>query len=197
MVGTIQSQSIMRNCILIVSVIFLIVLCGIPAFAFDGERSGFVIGGGLGFGPVAQNEIKGLRSSSITSSGIAVNGFTGYGYDDNTIFVVLLDGIITKTETAVSDKKTVFQGFTGIGVMYYFGEAGESFYMTSGIGVQRFHYFNGSEINHTSEFAYLIGAGYEFTEHVQGNFSFSTGETKTTFKWRETQLSLTLTFVGY
>ena len=166
-------------------------------FAFDGEREGIVIGGGVGYGPVARNSIDGFSSTKVSSSGTAFNLLAGYGYNNNTLFLVMHDGIISKTHTTVSAEESVYQGFTGLGVCFYFDEVGSSFLLTSGIGVQHFSKLESTDSKHELGLGYLIGCGYEFREHFQLYASLSNGQTKTTFEWEHTQLMITLTIIGY
>ena len=180
-----------------VKTFLFVLLISTIASAFDGERQGFVIGGGAGFAPMADWQIKGFSSVSEKSSGLAVNLFAGYAFDDNFMIVLQRDGVFHKTFTITDDEENIFQGFTGIVLYYYFNDIGKSFFLTSGIGLQNFTILEKGTDKYSADFGFLIGGGYEFIEHLQIYSSFSYGQTKTTFEFEHTQLMVTLSFVTF
>lgn len=175
----------------------MIVLATCSVSAFDGDRQGFVAGGGLGFAPVADWSIGSFSSIGEKSSGVAVKAFVGYGYDDNFLIVLQRDGVFNKNRTIDNADENIFQGFTGVVLYYYFGEAGSSFFISSGVGVQDFRFLDSDTDNYKSDFGYHIGAGYEFYEHIQLSGSYTYGKTKTTFKFNHQQLMFFLTYTVF
>ncbi len=177
--------------------IIIILLFSQTVMAFDSEREGFVISGGVGYAPTAYTEISGYQNSRVTTDGIAGSFITGYGYNENTLFLLIFEGFKTNTYTIVSPSESVLQGFSGVGVRFYFDDIGSSFFISSCIGLQ--HYINQKEsaFSHDAGLGFLIGAGYEFTENFQFRTTFSNGQTKDSFKWDHVQLIMTVSFILY
>ena len=178
-------------------IIATLLLLSSLAYAFDNEREGFVFGGGVGFAPVADWHLKGVSNIGESSAGISASLFAGYGYNESVMFVLQHDGVIHKNISIDGENDKVHQGFTGLVVYYYFGETGNSFFMTSGVGLQNYSILETDRPKHKTDFGYLIGGGYEFAEHLQINFSFSYGRTKTTFLFEHQQLSFNLMYVVF
>ena len=189
-----------------IMIILSIVLLSQSIYAFDSEREGLVIGVGMGYAPSAYTEISDFQNSRVSTSGLAGSLIAGYGYNENTLFLVMIEGLKSKTHTAVSPSETTWQGFTGVGVRFYFNDIGSSFFISSGIGLQRFiktqnivavDEYRTKYPKHDSGLGFLIGVGYEFTEFLQVQASFSNGQTKNNFPWDHTQLIFTASLVLY
>ena len=175
----------------------LVLLFSQTVLAFDSERAGFVLSGGIGYAPTAYTEISGFQNSRVTTEGIAGSLIAGYGYNENTLFLLMLEGFKTNTHTIASPSESIIQGFSGVGVRFYFDDIGSSFFISSCIGLQRYINSNKSEFSHDAGLGFLIGGGYEFTENFQLRTTFSNGQTKDSFNWDHVQLIMTVSFVLY
>ena len=162
--------------------------------AFDDDREGLVLSGGVGFAPVSYTEISGLPDSRNSGVGFAVSLMGGYGYNENTLFFLMWEGIRVNSLSFDNESEKVWQGFTGGGVRFYFGEIGSSFFISSGIGVQ-FYTSSDKQFYHDSGLGYLVGAGYEIADHLQLQTNLSNGETKDSFKWNHFQIIATASYI--
>lgn len=177
--------------------IIVILLFSQTVLAFDSERQGLVVGAGIGYAPTAYTEISSFQNSRVTTEGIAGSLIAGYGYNENTLFLLMFEGFKTNTHSIVSPSESIIQGFSGVGVRFYFDDIGSSFFISSCIGLQRYINSQKSEFSHDAGLGFLIGAGYEFTENFQFRTTFSNGQTKDSFKWNHVQLIMTVSFVLY
>ncbi len=178
-------------------IIILILLLSQPVLAFDAEREGIVIGGGIGYAPSAYTEISGFLSSRVKTNGVAGSLMAGYGYNENTLFLLMIEGFKTNNGTFSDTSAKAWQGFTGVGVRFYFDDIGSSFFISSGIGLQRFIKTQNNSVTHESGLGFLAGAGYEFTENFQLQTTFSNGQTRNSFRWDHVQFIMTVSFVLY
>lgn len=148
------------------------------ASAFDGQRKGFVMGGGLGVVPVAH--WSSTYDEAKIHENVATWGqhlFLGYGLDDRNI--IALEANITPYGSDVFEADIV-QGFGGLSWYHYFGKPGKTFFAVGGLGVSRMVEHLGGKItfefggedhpyapNGATGMGYLIGGGFEFLRHVQ------------------------------
>ena len=183
---------------LIFRIIFIVVVTVVSGEAFDSERDGFVIGGGAGYAPLVQTEAKYISNSKATATGVGYNLFAGYGYNDNTMFGFFREGIFTETETIFTPKEKVHTGFTGVGVIFYFDDVGESFFLNSAAGIIHFSKRENTDFKHDAGFGYLFGIGYEFAEHFQFYASMTGGKSESpTVEWEHTNIKVSLRILAY
>lgn len=173
-----------------VVLLILILMFSASVNAFDGMRKGFVLGGGLGFGPVAKVSI---GSYDENASGIATNFLIGYAWDEYNMIVFLRDAVFY-SRMNVSQA----QGFSGIGFYHYFRPQGESFYITGGMGFQDWISLESNVESNDVGFGILIGGGYEFARHVQIYSSLSFGKTSYySMDFDHTQFLITISAVAF
>ena len=187
---------------LVVATLFLILVISSSASAFDGMRKGFVLGGGLGFGPVAKVSPDVPNSEDLDNSGIALNFLIGYAWDEQNMIVFLRDGVVYSEELNYGDDVNIVQGFSGIGYYHYFGLQGKSFFITGGLGLQDWTALDSDYTNPDPGFGFLIGGGYEFARHIQVYSSLSFGKTSDEvfgyeFDFDHTQFLITVSAVAF
>ena len=177
-------------------VLLFILLTSQAVMAFDADREGFVLSAGAGIAPIAYTEISGLSESRNSGVGYAVSFMTGYGYNENTLFFLMWEGLRANSLSFDDESEKVWQGFTGAGVRFYFGDIGSSFFIESGLGLQ---FYNSSDtiFYHDSGLGVLIGAGYEISDHLQLQTNLSNGQTKDSFKWQHFQFIVTASYILY
>ncbi len=151
--------------------------------AFDDQRHGFVIGGGLGFCTSASWEAERPvfnppRINDETGSGGALNVLMGYAWDNYNMIVMEANVVSFESEFGDLDGKKISQGFNGAVWYHYFGPQGASFYTAVGIGL--YGWDVEAYRRNDAGGAILLGAGYEFTKHVQVGGYLSAGETSST-----------------
>ncbi len=148
------------------------------AGAFDGERRGLVLGGGLGVSPVARWSA-GERSENMVSPGMHL--FGGYAWNERNMAGYELNVAIYNSDSFNSDSwlgsggLLTTQGFQGA-VWYHFrGPPGRAFFTAVGLGFCIFDRGGGYD-SHPGA-AWLLGAGYSFTRRLQAGIYFSAGRT--------------------
>jgi hypothetical protein len=146
------------------------------SFGFDGNRKGFVLGGGLGFSPAASWEVDGT-SLDESGAGFGLNLVIGFGWDEQNMIVY--EGNVAGWTSDFFLDRQVSQGFNGASWYHYFGPAGSSAFTTLGIGYYIFD-VEGFDSNNPG-LGLLAGAGYEFARHWQVGGYFSYGKTSDPF----------------
>jgi len=131
------------------------------AMAFDGKRTGFLlgVGGGFHFSNIESENSFFLNEGS--SGGFALALKIGAGVNERLAVYFLRDGQF--------DSNVVF-GLTGLGATYYFRDAGPSAYLTGGLG---FGDITDDDIDNDSALgaAVMFGGGYAFVQgfHLDGS----------------------------
>jgi hypothetical protein len=151
------------------------------AMAFDGNRRGFVLGGGAGFSPNASWQSDAPGEPEDNGAGTGLNVFIGYAWDRANM-IGFEANLATYDSDINSGRASVYQGFRGISWYHYFGEEGHSFFTVAGLGLYAFVYGNCDNDNDGSNDqggGVLAGGGYEFIKHWQVGVYASGGRTKT------------------
>ena len=160
-------------------------LLSTSSWAFNGVRKGFVLGGGLGFSPAAKWSVDdyymGMQlDTSETKAGVGLNLLVGYAWDEHNM-IVYEGNVAGYKSDFFSDfpldprDRTATQGFNGAAWYHYYGPTGRSFFTAVGLG---FYYFKVEDFEENDAGgALLLGAGYEFTRHLQFGVYLSGGRT--------------------
>ena len=163
---------------------FILAFTATVACGFDGNRQGFVLGGGLGISPASKWKTDIFPELDLafeeTKAGIGVNILIGYAWDEYNMLV--LEGNVAGYETGF-DNLTATQGFGGLAWYHYYGAKGATFFTTVGIGSYNFeleYKYDNIKVSGSNDpgFGMLFGLGYEFTRHFQAGAYFSFGKTK-------------------
>ena len=158
--------------------VLLLALTALPASssAFNGERKGFVLGGGLGLAPMARWSVDVFGDSYDESKvGFGVQLVIGYAWDE--FNMIVYEGNVTgfSQDFGSYGSQSIAQGFNGASWYHYFGPKGCTFFTTAGLG---FYYFDVEDFDtNDAGIGYLLGGGYEFTPHVQAGIYLSGGKT--------------------
>jgi len=158
-----------------------IVLLSTQVFSWDGRRSGFILGFGLGSGYTTYNykvEENGQKhtTSRESSLGPAYIFKLGYAPEDNFLIFFMDNNTLFTGKDMNGDNIKTSSDFTGAAVSYYFSDRIPSFYLTGGFGGASWN--NGFFSCKESEgigIGLLFGAGYEFTKHWSGEVNLSYG----------------------
>lgn len=190
----------------------LLLTCG-NSMAFDGQRKGFVLGLGVGYSPtvkttvtatVAPGSTDELNLGSIEGSeqAMAFQAIFGYAFNEHTMLVYEGDVSWYYYKNLVPDDNLdIAQGFHSIMLYNYWGTVGSSFFTAAGVGLTYWD-TNYSDRNQ-GEFGYLIGAGFEFTPHLQLGAYYGSGNTKNTnfpgveFEGEHSNVSILLTAIAF
>jgi len=152
---------------LTVAVIFL---SANPAFAFDDNREGFILGLGAGLHTIKNDyslngnsyltESKSGLATSFKMGGGITNQFALYFVRNSSWFSTpVTNGTTTKDAHAVV-------GLSGVGATYYFEPAAPSGYMLAAVGGSDYAFPFESNITTKKGGAFMFGGGYEFDKHV-------------------------------
>jgi hypothetical protein len=175
----------MRRTLIAATLLLLMLHCTV--FGFNGMRTGFVVGGGLGLAPMARWSVDvpaggvlytkdGVSSESNFGAGFHL--FAGYAWDEYNMVVAEGNGCAYKSDAfnVSSDLNgNAAQGFGGVAWYHYFGPLGQSFFSTVGVGGYGWK-VKGYAMNDIG-FGYLVGGGYEFHQYFQAGVYFSGGQT--------------------
>lgn len=177
----------------------LLLLLATSVVAFDGEREGVFVTAGIGFSPGARWEIDSFSSIGETNTGFGLDLFAGYGLTENIIVGVQKIGVFTKATIVTRSEETIQQGYTGVSLHYYEGDPGSAFIFSTGLGMTDLWVLEGGDgTSHAPDIGYLVGFGYEFSDHFAGYLSFTSGKTTTdTFEFNHYQFLFTLSFLAY
>lgn len=128
------------------------------AFAFNGERQGFLLGLGVGASSYTIENRDG-------KTGLETDLKIGYGYTNQ--FQVFYTNKVN-FGSAEGDYSLQMHGLTGIGANYYFNPLAPSFFVGGGVGLAT-HNFISSDSEHDSisdsGAGVYISGGYEFARH--------------------------------
>ena len=154
----------------------LIVLSISPAFAFDNNRQGFILGFGAGFHTIDSDVIyNGSKLGKDSDSGIATSFKIGAGLTDQFALYYVRnaswysapysDGFTTKDITYT-------MGIMGFGATYFLTPSTPSGYILGAIGAGDLSAPFESGISSDTGSAFMLGAGYEFNNHfmVEGTW---------------------------
>lgn len=166
---------------------------------FDGHRKGFVLGGGLGFAPVARWSVeedfigRTVLSFHETKAGVGVNLLIGYAWDEKNMIVYEGNAVGFSSEAY---DQTAAQGYNGGSWYHYFGPTGKSAFTVAGLGLYSFDVEHHDQ--HDPGFGMLLGGGYEFARHWQVGGYFSFGLTSADdLDYHHTSLSVLVSGVAF
>lgn len=151
-----------------VLVILVLLVAAGSSFGFDGQRKGFVLGGGLGFSPATHYEADvsilsfGAGTVEETNIGLALHIVIGGAFDERNVLVY--EANVVGSQAAFGDQ-SVGQGFSGGTWYHYFGPVGRSVFSAVGLGFYTFK-FEDLDGNDPGG-GLLLGGGYEFARHWQ------------------------------
>lgn len=198
---------------IITMLLLLFVAAG--AQAFDGNRKGFVLGIGLGYAPNVKTEVEAVAGAGSGAEGaflgaaegneeaMAGQFLIGLGLDEHNVLVYEANAGYYYYENLGfdGDNLDIIQGFNALVWYRYWGAVGSSFFTAVGAGLTYWD-TNYSDVN-TAEFGFLLGAGFEFTPHLQLGAYMGRGKTSNTafppleFQGTHTNMSILLTAVAF
>jgi len=164
-----------RLTILVLAV--LVVATG-STYAFDGNRKGFVLGGGLGVAAVCNWKVDvdlygwDLGEVDESRTGVGVQFVIGGAFDERNVLVY--EGNVAGFSSELLADESVAQGFNGAAFYHYWGPKGKSVFTAVGLGA---YYFKVGDFDPTNPGgALLLGVGYEFSPHWQVGVYFTGGK---------------------
>lgn len=131
--------------------------------AFDGQREGFLIGLGAGLSSVNTEVKMGYYGYNERSFGLATSFKIGYGFTNQFALYYMNDVSWFGYDDDPYDD-TYTSSFTGVSASYYIDEHAPA-YVLAGVGIGTFANF--SEDAGETGSAFILGAGYEVSPHIQ------------------------------
>ncbi len=146
----------------------LVAVLSSQLMAFDGQRKGFILGGGLGAGWLNYKE-PGLEFDKFSAAG---NFKIGYA-PSNSLEIYFTDNV----HVFQYEGNSFGVGIGGIGVTKYLSPEGRGFFIFGGAGMGLFMRFE-SGWDSTSGFGLIGGIGYDFAKHwnIQADVIYTTFE---------------------
>jgi hypothetical protein len=165
--------------------VLIVLMLPLAADAFDGNRKGLVLGGGLGFAPHASWKANGQMFEESAWGG-ALHFFLGYAFDDNNMVVFEANGVILDYESEIVPVGSYFdnsfrdmgesdQAFGGLVWYHYFGARDRRAYLAGGIGLYRWR--SSLILDSDNGLGIMVGVGQEITSFLQISSYFSMGRT--------------------
>ena len=141
------------------------ILCSTSIYAFDGERKGFILGGGLGVGYLSNTTSwdNSYDTGSITESRTVFQTYFKIGYAPSNTLEIFYSSRISWW----SDRSLLWLGLGAVAFTLYFDNISETgWFVSGGIGHSNMSEFNFSTSSVSrSGFGLFGGAGYEFSKH--------------------------------
>jgi hypothetical protein len=157
----------MLNNVLIALTIVVTILSG-PIRAFDGNRKGFVLGGGLGIGPSTKLKLNDTYDKN--DLGFAVNIVVGYAWNNKNI--ISLDYNANHFWPEMFGSDTAISVFISPVWYHYYGNGNQSLFSAFGLGR---HGLGVKNYDSVRGLGFLLGGGYEFKRHFQVGIYYSGG----------------------
>ena len=155
--------------------------------AFDGERHGFILGLGAGYG-ISENGI-------YSENGISTSFKIGAGLTDQLLIYYANRVVFYSKYHATFEKDyTRFQGMSSLAASYFLNPNSPSFFFSGELGYgARGSIDSGSATR--SNLAYTVGAGYEFTRHfmLEANYMHAS----TNYNYSFSNFTITLNWLGF
>lgn len=161
----------MKNSILMLLVLAFVVALAMPAMGFDGQRKGFILGGGLGFGMTSFSqtlEYGGLKSTSDTENkGAFITNFKiGFASDEQIEFYYASKVTWFGITNVYDENVTVANGLNAFGMTYNLKPAFPTYFITGGIALATWDLpFEDPAPDTWTGFGLYVGGGYEFAKH--------------------------------
>lgn len=164
----------MKRILLVLGLVLFMVS---SANAFDGNRKGFILGGGMGVVPVSNWKIDvgffGLEGSIDENNvGFGLHIIIGGAFNEHNMLVY--EGNLSGFKSELFDQSAV-QGFNGAVWYHYFQETGKTPFTALGLGLSYFKLEDFDAVEPGGSL--LFGAGYEFSKHWQFGVYLTYGKT--------------------
>ncbi len=182
------------------SLFFFVLILSSSALGFDGQRKGFVLGGGLG-GTYASYQNKDVTIGWYGSGGhlkesgpgFAANMVIGGGLDDRNVLALEINGVGYGDQDS---GHSMGQGFIGPVWYLYFRPSGRSFFTTVGFGTSFYRYENRPRIK--TDVGVLLGVGLSSGGPLQVGFYYaSTTGMTSSGNLSHRELNVILTYVAF
>jgi len=191
----------MRKRALAIGVGLVMLFAVTEARAWDGQRKGFIFGGGMGLGVINITDTLSEDFGAITVSHTFASetqfafiddmriGYAptnklmvyAFGTDSWFTFKEKVFNVITGQESYTGGSWSTVSSLTGIGVSYYLKPEAPSWMFSGGLGIAQLKaYGNTAPSGNYSGGGFMLGAGYEFRKYWSVEFNLIYGEPAST-----------------
>jgi hypothetical protein len=168
-----------------------VLLMSAPLLAFNGQRKGFILGGGVGAGYLSyQERFDGEGPFDLNKFSLATNFKIGYA-PSNSLEIYYINSVSWFGYMS----ETLLIGVTGAGVTKYLSPKGTGFFVSLGAGISFFRSLTAGGGSFTG-FGLIGGIGYEFSKHwsIQGDVLYTTMESN---QIRSLSVRATVNFLAF
>ena len=146
--------------------------------AFDGQRKGFILGGGIGGGSLSWNGY-----TDFNKGVFATNFIIGYA-PSNSLEIYYTNNVSFFSQ----EGSDYYIGVTGLGVTKYTKPEGKGLFFCGGIGISVLAGYSGWDTGSDTGFGALAGLGYDVAKHwrIQGEVMYTTIHDSTSWSFRAT-----------
>lgn len=165
----------------VVVVVVLVAAMSVSALAFDGQRKGFILGGGVGFGMTSFTQTVEGYGQSVTSDrenkGAFMTNFKiGWGASEQLEIYYTQKSSFFGITNALDENVTILNAVGGVGVSYSLNLSAPTPFFTGGIGLATWSLpFEDNAPDTWTGFGFYVGAGYEFARHYSGELDLVYG----------------------
>jgi len=148
---------------LLITLALLLLVAPLTASAFDGDRKGFMLNLGLGFG---QGKLSG-SSDSVDGTGFGTDFKIGAGTSSQ-LMIYYTNRVVWYSPDGASS--TWYNGMSAAGVSYFLNPDAPSFFFSGALGIGVISAFDG--LASESGFGFTLGVGYEFARNFIGEINY-------------------------
>lgn len=153
----------------------LVAIMAVGASAFDGQKKGFLLGGGLGAGMISYTQTMEYGGLSITSDRENKGSFDtdfkiGWGVNERTEIFYTSKITWFGVDNPFGDDITFADGLYGIGVAHSFKAWVPTWFITGGLAMSTWTAPFEENSGSWSGLGFYIGSGYEFAKHYSVEF---------------------------
>ena len=174
------------------------------AFAFDGNRKGFLLGGGLGLGVDTYTQelsdgIDTVKSDRLTDFSIGTDFKIGGGVSEQLFLYFHNQSAWFSIDNIFNDTVTIQSGVAGVGMTWFTSPEPRGFFLTATVGAAYWDTPFESDSDALTSLGAILGIGREFAPHwsVDASVLFgSPDRTESGITLDTTSLSVLITVTG-
>jgi hypothetical protein len=153
----------------------MVVAMTVGATAFDGQKKGFLLGGGLGAGMISYTQTMEYGGLSVTSDRENKGSFNtdfkiGWGINEQTEIFYTSKVTWFRVDNPIGDDVTFADGLYGIGGAYSFRAWIPTWFVTGGLALSTWTAPFEENSSTWSGLGFYLGTGYEFSRHYNVEF---------------------------
>lgn len=150
------------------------------SLAFDGQRKGFILGGGIGFGMASYTQTVNDETSDRENKGAVITDFKiGFAANEQTEIYYTSKVSWFSLKNVFDETVTIANGIGAVGVSYSLKTYAPTWFLTGGLGLSSWDAPFESNSDAWIGFGLFAGAGYEFSKHYGVEFDILYGKPST------------------